>query len=590
MKQPEEFDSPESACEHFLWSEKRYVEVDLRTCWDTQKRLSAHIKVRRPIISATEIEKLFANFYSIYKGHVQLLDDLMALRLEGKDYFVEKLGVIMIQFIPFFRMYTDYITRKGERQDALDKLPKKTKKFKEFCEVEKAVTGVKLKKMLKAPLERLPQYLRFMAQVYKTYENKDSQDCQAALDILECAQKISEVTDAMASKAKDAKARRQVGLIQNSMFQNKIKLAVPSRFVVKHEDLAMCVVRSIVTASLVLFNDILILAMAPAGFMGRCKLEKAWPLSGLKVSTKVEDPETDSHRYRFSVTRRKPDGEINVMILICKAEEQLDVWVSKISEWIDRAEHSRRPVNPIQLMRRLRGQRTKGTGSLDTIQITDPQRLREIEAWEEAQRAAKKARKDRRHSHANKSSTPPDQKKLSSASERRNAVSKGRGPPPGMVGKKPSIRAAPRRPYAPPGGKKAPKGGPPPISHHHSPLKHNAPKAPPRPPGFNPGGPPSQNKKPKGPAFLSDIGKKRNLKKAAQSERKSGSGRPGRMGLFAQIQAGKNLKKVKPRAKKKVVSKVGDLESNIARYRKYVCDSSEEETKSDSSDDEWDQV
>ena len=65
------------------------------------------------------------------------------------------------------------------------------------------------------------------------------------------------------------------------MFQNKIKLAIPSRFVVKHEDLAICVAKSIVTVSLVLFNHILILAMAPAGFMGRCKLENAWPLKGL---------------------------------------------------------------------------------------------------------------------------------------------------------------------------------------------------------------------------------------------------------------------------------------------------------------------
>lgn len=501
----------------------------------------------------------------------------------------------MIQFIPFFRMYTDYITRKGERQDALEKLPKKTRKFKEFCEVEKVVTGVKLKQMLKAPLERLPQYLRFMAQVYGTFQDKE---CQAALDIFECIQKIAEVTDAIASKAKDAKARRQVGLLQNSMFQNKIKLAIPSRFVVKHEDLAICVAKSNVTVSLVLFNDILILAMAPAGFMGRCKLENAWPLKGLTVSTKVDDPDTDSQRYRFSVTRRRPDGEINVMILICKAEEQLNVWVTKISEWIDRAEHSRRPVNPVQLMRRLRGQRTKGDGAFDTIQITDPKKLREIEAWEEDQRVAKQAKRDRRATQ--RGSSPPDIKKTNSTPERRNgnAHMRGRGPPPGVAGKKPS-RAAPRRPYAPPGGKKAPKSGPPPIPHHPAPQKHNAPKAPPRPPSFNPGAPPSnrpgslpqpsQNKKPKKPAFLADIGNARKLKSAPQPERKSGSDRPSRLGLFAQIQAGTNLKKVKPRSKKKVAASTvaSDLEMNIARYRKYVCDS-EEETKSDSSDEEWD--
>ena len=59
--------------------------------------------------------------------------------------------------------------------------------------------------------------------------------------------------------------------------------------------------------------------------------------------------------------------------------------------------------------------------------------------------------------------------------------------------------------------------------------------------------------------------------------------------MFAQIQAGTNLKKVKPRSKKKVAASTvaSDLEMNIARYRKYVCDS-EEETKSDSSDEEWD--
>lgn len=365
----------------------------------------------------------------------------------------------------------------------------------------------------------------------------------------------------------------------------------------------MWVVKSFVTVTLVLFNDIIILAMAPAGFMGRCKLESAWPLAGLKVSTEVQDPETDNKPFRFSVSRTKPNGEINTMVVVCKQKEQQDVWVNKIWEWVDRAEHSRRPVNPVQLMRRLRNQKTKGNGSFDTIQITSPEKLREIEAWEELQRKARKSRKKKRASKTENRSTPVEQKEYSSGRRFSSPGKRAPAPPPGP----------PPRPIAttPPGGKPNEgknlarpgsyrAGVPPPNPRAKSVPKYGQPKAPPRPPSFNhssppsslprslppqlPPSPPNNTVKATRPAFLGDIGKGVALKKPAARPRK----KTGRMGLLGQIQAGKNLKKVKTNAKKKDISSVaGDLESHIARYRKYVCDS-DEETKSDSSDDDWD--
>jgi len=599
-----EFKNPEAACEHFLWSEKAYVEKDLRTCMDTQQRLVAHVTVNRPIIRLNEIEKLFANFVSIYQGHEKLLEDLMAHRLEGKDYFVKKLGVIMIQFIPFFRMYTDYMTRKGERQDALEKLPKKTKKFKDFCELEKEIHGKKLKALLKAPLERLPQYLRFMGQVHSTFENKR---CQPALDIMECIKKIAEVMDDIATKAKDMKARRQVGLLQSKLFQNKINLAIPSRFVVKHEELSILVLKALAPVTLVLFNDIIILALAPAGFRGICKLENAWPLSGLKVSTEISDPDTDNQKFRFSIIRKKPNNEVNTMILICNRKEQLDVWVNKIHEWIDRAEHCKCPVNPVQLMRRLRNQKTKGEGSLDNIRITDPQRLREIDAWEATQRASRQSRKKKRLSIDNNVKPSPRLAYEKVSSGKRplgrgagSSPARPRGPPPGVPGQRKSPR--PQRPnFAPPGNRKKPKPkigssreAPPSHRKHYQSPNKNTSKAPPRPPSSNKGVPtsqppqfpatrptkPAQRAK---PAFLADIGKGFDLKKSSGPVK---AARNSPMGLLGEIQAGKKLKKVK-RGKRKVASVATDLESNIARYRKYVCDS-DEDTKSDSSDDDWD--
>jgi len=607
MEQPVEFKNPEAACEHFLWSEKTYVEKDLRTCWDTQKRLVAHITLHRPIIRLDDIEKLFANFVSIYQSHEKLLEDLMSHRLEGKDYFVKKLGHIMIQFIPFFRMYTDYITRKGERQDALAKLPKKIKKFKDFCDLEKEIHGKKLKTLLKAPLERLPQYIDLMIQVHSTFADKR---CQPALDIFECVEKIAAVTDDIATKAKDMKARRQVGFLQSKLFQNKINLAIPSRFVVKHEELSMWVLKALAPVTLVLFNDIIILAAAPAGFRGICKLEHAWPLSRLQISTEIRDPDTDSQKFRFSIMRIKPNGEVNTMILICKEQDQLTVWVNKIREWIDRAEHSKCPVNPVQLMRRLRNQKTKGEGCLDNIRITDPQRLREIEAWEANQRAARQSRKKKRLSRDNaKAGLRSPQKQVSAGKLPlgRGAVSspgRPRAPPPGVPGKRNSARPPQRPNVAPPGIRKAPtprlpslRGAAPPLHRpHHQPPKQNAPRAPPRPPSFNNGLPPSQSPHfptalpgkpalPAKPSFLADIGKGVDLKKSGGPVK---AARNSRMGLLGQIQAGKQLKKVKPRkGKPKNVAPVNDFVSNIARYRKYVCDS-DEETKSDSSDDDWD--
>ena len=131
-----EFKSTQDEAQSFLDSECKYVEDGLRVCYETfLNRLEVHNKLNQSIISENDIVELFGNYKTLYNANSKLFDDLMQLRLDGKEKLRDNLGKYMVDFIPFFRIYTGYIVKKSTAIAHLEKLKESNKKFRQFLKI-----------------------------------------------------------------------------------------------------------------------------------------------------------------------------------------------------------------------------------------------------------------------------------------------------------------------------------------------------------------------------------------------------------------------------------------------------------------------
>ena len=120
----------------FLSSERTYVEQGLRVGFETfLNRLEVHNKLNDSILSDEDLLKIFSNYKTLLNANSKLYDDLLALRLDGVAKLRDNLGQCMVSFIPYFRMYTDYIVKKSNALSHLDKLKKSNKKFRNFLKI-----------------------------------------------------------------------------------------------------------------------------------------------------------------------------------------------------------------------------------------------------------------------------------------------------------------------------------------------------------------------------------------------------------------------------------------------------------------------
>lgn len=91
--------------------------------------------------------------------------------------------------------------------------------FAELC------AGRKLKSFLEEPAARLPQYLQHLAAVYEAFEAEEhGRDSNARRTLFQAIVDIKAVTDEIAVKCRDLKARLLVGALQKDVFGNKIQL------------------------------------------------------------------------------------------------------------------------------------------------------------------------------------------------------------------------------------------------------------------------------------------------------------------------------------------------------------------------------
>jgi len=217
----------------------------------------------------------------------------------------------------------------------------------------------------------------------------------------------------------------------------------------------------------ILCNDILVVSTLASSFKTG-QLIAVYPLIGLRIAREPKlsdtllnnDKNKDQElKYRFALVPQNKNFSpsdtncIGSIIIICSDHKQLEKWIETIEDTVDEEEHNLKPCNPVDLEKRLRKQKTSKEGEAETITITDPEKIKEIEAWKEAKASGQPLRKIRSQKslslrNQNSSTHGSDEEKQSNSNSATPKPAKPARPSRSMSGS-PNIKPPPR-PSGPP--------------------------------------------------------------------------------------------------------------------------------------------
>lgn len=213
-----------------------------------------------PFSSESARKTLFSNIKTIRTLHEGLLTEMeqtLGIDPEGLEGHFAKL---FIKFVPFFKMYQQYVNNYDNAILLLDTLlsDRRYAHFTEFAQALRAHPSSNdqdLESLLIMPVQRIPRYKLLIAEVLK-HKPKDMN-----LPILQDAyEKISQVTMAINEHMRSTESRQAVLHLQNK-FVNKVVLVSPSRKLV-HQGRLRKLGRNNNSAKshYFLFNDLLVRA------------------------------------------------------------------------------------------------------------------------------------------------------------------------------------------------------------------------------------------------------------------------------------------------------------------------------------------
>jgi len=130
---------------------------------------------QKPLIKKEDCECIFGGITALYQLHIKFLSDLQKKIKAG-----ELCGSEFLAFIPYFKMYTQYINKHSKASELLEKyIGPKAKKGKKFRKIAQAglqdtrCRGNNLVSLLIMPIQRIPRYKLLLEQLLKKTEESD---------------------------------------------------------------------------------------------------------------------------------------------------------------------------------------------------------------------------------------------------------------------------------------------------------------------------------------------------------------------------------------------------------------------------------
>lgn len=321
-----------TALDAFLKSEEFYVERGLRVVCETfEQRLVVHNKLQIDVVlDQQDITEIFLNISPIYDFNRKLYGELMKARLVSIDELMTRLGKIMSQHIPFFKLYTTYIKAQKKAQAAFETARLK-KRFQQFLQINEECCGHQLAEMLTVPVMRLPQYLRFLGAIHSKMADSD----KAAMELGDALTQLLAMTDEIAETLRDEKARRMVVTLQQQWFKNNCELVSQARFFIKQGDMKIIFPKSLFKARwkryvFILFNDMLLWSTKRGMFAA--SIVDLHRLHGMIVTDEPNGPDYGS-AFRIKISGIQDASPVD-LLLSCKSDAEKQKWMQVLEACI----------------------------------------------------------------------------------------------------------------------------------------------------------------------------------------------------------------------------------------------------------------
>jgi len=369
------------ACLKFVAGEEKYKNDLIKGRDIFLRRLRVHIEVNHRIITAPQIEAIFSNYETLVSAHIDLHRMMMDLRIKSPRELHAKLGQLICEFVPFFKMYIPYVANQNQRKEVLDTLNQGSmlggSTWKTFLLINEKIAESSLKFFLDAPEQRLAHYAEDLANLAESFSDTEK---PSARGIFLALTELNVILTQITEKVKDLKNRRELAFVKNKLFPSKnITLATPTRFVVKKGSCKIVYKDKLVKVKIVLCSD-MIFVQKPAKSWGRGGgLAFALAMKGMEMEQGAEGNEIEnSFHPKCRLGLQNSIAKTPTSIINFHDEKQCLKWVEEIQKRIDAEELTERPCNPVGLMKRLRNEKTSGEEVMEYMQVTDKLALERI--------------------------------------------------------------------------------------------------------------------------------------------------------------------------------------------------------------------
>ena len=204
------------------------------------------------IIKTKYIQSIFGEIATI----INLNENLLKTLIESKQN--DKIGKAMLGFIPFLKMYQNYINNHEQTTKLLTDLIKSNNEFNSFLQEQQnniRGKGQSLQSFLILPIQRVPRYELCLKEIIKLtpIDNNDLNDLK------QCFDRICDVNKSINDRINEFHDREKVKSIESrfAMTQN-ISLVAPARTFIKEGYLKKVSRKKDIKYLFILFSDILI--------------------------------------------------------------------------------------------------------------------------------------------------------------------------------------------------------------------------------------------------------------------------------------------------------------------------------------------
>jgi len=143
----------------------------------------------------------------------------------GIENAVDQLGRTLMNFIPFFKLYSEYIKKYRKSLKFLSEQREKVPRLDKFLVLHEKIAGTKLTTLLQAPVTRLPQYIHYLGAVHRGLEP----DCEAAISLEGAVKAVLGITQKITIDLRDQSRRKLVVTLQQVTFKGSVDLVSPHR-------------------------------------------------------------------------------------------------------------------------------------------------------------------------------------------------------------------------------------------------------------------------------------------------------------------------------------------------------------------------